>query len=349
MNRRCFSTSSVCGVLSDKLVRKRCSESREVRGEGLVEATPLLLMRLTRRTILKLSRHSCMSARVDRGKCLTMCIAQPEKRTLSLCPCVLYVLFLWRSGSIAHGMFACLLQYCAHSPSSSRKKKRAARRKRASPVVKPAWGAGAGAHDQVSPASGKSGKGLSKSSRGNGRKSKAPASNDKLALPPTANAFDAGGVFIRRKGPTQAATALLTLPDEKQRDALFSRIDCNGNGGLSLAEIDKACVELWPHFNNKPALMRAYKSADRNGDGFITRREFKKLLQYIIYFTGLWDKFESIDTDGDRRLSLEEFIVGSAMVGHPLSPTEARTAFQAMDDNGGGVVSCCRACAANAL
>ena len=133
------------------------------------------------------------------------------------------------------------------------------------------------------------------------------------------------------------------MPDEAERNALFSRIDCNGNGGLSLAEIDKACVELWPHFNNKPALMRAYKSADRNGDGFITRREFKKLLQYIIYFTGLWDKFESIDTDGDRRLSLEEFIVGSAMVGHPLSPTEARTEFQAMDDNGGGVVSCCRA------
>ena len=145
------------------------------------------------------------------------------------------------------------------------------------------------------------------------------------------------------------AVAAFAMPDEAERNALFSRIDCNGNGGLSLAEIDKACVELWPHFNNKPALMRAYKSADRNGDGFITRREFKKLLQYIIYFTGLWDKFESIDTDGDRRLSLEEFIVGSAMVGHPLSPTEARTAFQAMDDNGGGVVSCCRACAANAL
>jgi hypothetical protein len=38
-----------------------------------------------------------------------------------------------------------------------------------------------------------------------------------------------------------------------------------GNGGLSLAEIDKAVLELYPTFNNKPALMRAYKAADRSG------------------------------------------------------------------------------------
>ena len=91
------------------MVRKRCSESREVRGEGLVEATPLLLMRLTRRTILKLSRHSCMSARVDRGKCLTMCIAQPEKRTLSLCP---WSCTFFSCGVRVQLLMECLRVYC---------------------------------------------------------------------------------------------------------------------------------------------------------------------------------------------------------------------------------------------
>ena len=67
---------------------------------------------------------------------------------------------------------------------------------------------------------------------------------------------------------------VLALPDRAERHALFDRIDNNGNGALSLAEIDKAVVELWPQFDHKRALMRAYKAADSNGDGFIKRHEF---------------------------------------------------------------------------
>ena len=51
--------------------------------------------------------------------------------------------------------------------------------------------------------------------------------------------------------------------------AAFKKMDNNGNGLLSLAEIDKAVLHLYPSFNHKPALMRAYKSADKSGDGFI--------------------------------------------------------------------------------
>jgi Ca2+-binding EF-hand superfamily protein len=59
----------------------------------------------------------------------------------------------------------------------------------------------------------------------------------------------------------------------------LSRMDNSGNHKLSLAEIDKAVVELWPHFDHKRALMRAYKAADSDNDGYVERREFKKLLQ----------------------------------------------------------------------
>jgi hypothetical protein len=58
---------------------------------------------------------------------------------------------------------------------------------------------------------------------------------------------------------------LLAIPSKKARSELFDRMDYNGNGALSLAEIDKAVVELYPTFNNKPVLMRAYKAADYNG------------------------------------------------------------------------------------
>jgi Ca2+-binding EF-hand superfamily protein len=135
------------------------------------------------------------------------------------------------------------------------------------------------------------------------------------------------------------ARASLDMPTRAQRDEVFRRMDYNGNGALSLAEIDKAVVELWPEFNHKPALMRAYKAADRNGDGFIKRREFRLLLRYVMYFNELWHKFEEIDVDDDRRLSLDEFMVGCEAVGHSgLSREEASREFEEMDSNHGGVV-----------
>ena len=80
----------------------------------------------------------------------------------------------------------------------------------------------------------------------------------------------------------------LVMPDKAARTQLFRDIDVNGNGGLSLAEIDKAIVSgqigkamNCPDFNHKPAIMRAYKAADKDGDEFIERREFFKLLKYV--------------------------------------------------------------------
>ena len=142
----------------------------------------------------------------------------------------------------------------------------------------------------------------------------------------------------RRGQPPPSDAASLVMPEKAERDEIFKRIDYNGNGALSLAEIDKAVLELWPHFNHKPALMRAYKAADRSGDGWIGRREFRLLLKYIIYFNALWDKFEEIDSDGDRRLDLAEFIAGCEVVGHKLNASEARREFAAMDENNGGFV-----------
>ena len=99
----------------------------------------------------------------------------------------------------------------------------------------------------------------------------------------------------------------------KGRKKVFAAWDANGNGGLSLAEIDKGVVEEYPEYNHKPSLTRAYRAADRDGNGFITRREFKRLLHFISYFNGLWAQFESVDPEGDRRLTMAEF--GEALLG----------------------------------
>ena len=143
----------------------------------------------------------------------------------------------------------------------------------------------------------------------------------------------------------------LDVPDRKTRGELFRRMDYNGNGGLSLAEIDKAVIELYPEYNHKPSLMRAYKAADVTGDGFIQRKEFRKLLHYLVYFNNVWHLFEQIDSNGDRRLDAQEFIEGCRVVGiEGLSPVELEREFGEIDGNGGGFVlfdEFCSWCAAH--
>ena len=62
------------------------------------------------------------------------------------------------------------------------------------------------------------------------------------------------------------------------------------------------------------------------------------MLVNLFYFTKLWDAFDAIDADDDRRLTFDEFLHGLGVVGLKLSATDARDTFDSMDVNGGGVV-----------
>jgi Ca2+-binding EF-hand superfamily protein len=130
------------------------------------------------------------------------------------------------------------------------------------------------------------------------------------------------------------------LPPAAMTQQLFQRLDFNGNGMLSLAELDKAVVELWPKFNNKPAILRAYKACDANGSGFISKKEFRSFLQYLVVYQALWERFMAIDTNGDRKLTLAEFLKGKPNLGllAVKSDDDCTKAFRSIDKNGGGVV-----------
>ena len=87
-----------------------------------------------------------------------------------------------------------------------------------------------------------------------------------------------------------------------QCDELFFRWNQNGTGKLSLAEIDgaiKESVRLAPKYHHSKALILAYKAADVNETGFIDKREFRLLLDYLIYFAKLWTVFETMDSGRD--------------------------------------------------
>ena len=62
--------------------------------------------------------------------------------------------------------------------------------------------------------------------------------------------------------------------------AMFDRSDGNGNEMLSLAEFDLLVVREFPTFNNKPALMRAYKAADKDETGYVMKDEFPFFVRY---------------------------------------------------------------------
>lgn len=94
----------------------------------------------------------------------------------------------------------------------------------------------------------------------------------------------------------------------------------NGNGYLSLAEIDKGIrdvLELPELFDSKPVIIRAYEAARGKikgkkpySDDFVTKAEFRYLLIYLKVYYHLWIEFESLDKTGERRISEDEFVGG---------------------------------------
>ena len=54
-------------------------------------------------------------------------------------------------------------------------------------------------------------------------------------------------------------------------------------------------------------LGRAFKAADFNKDGFVTRHEFVGLIDFIEFFGNLWEKFEDLDEDSNGQVNQDEF------------------------------------------
>lgn len=144
------------------------------------------------------------------------------------------------------------------------------------------------------------------------------------------------------------------LIDHSSLKALWRNLDFNGNGIVSLAEIDKLVVSMveggsWPAWlNNKPALMRAYKKTilkDGDGDDWVEQKEFHALLLNIFWFNKLWQVFQVIDTGADRRIDVREFQAGLSQLGLHMSDQEAMQEFNRIDGNHGGQVLFVEFCA----
>lgn len=125
--------------------------------------------------------------------------------------------------------------------------------------------------------------------------------------------------------------------------------DVNGNGYLSLAEVDKGIrdvIQLPELFSLKPVIIRAFnaaktalKASSQYGDDYVSKVEFKYLIQYLRDYTSYWIVFDEIDTSKDRRISLEEFEKAvPALQAKGLKIPNAKKAFAEIDTNHGGKI-----------
>ncbi|KAH9893851.1 flagellar calcium-binding protein-like protein TB-44A [Xylariomycetidae sp. FL2044] len=169
------------------------------------------------------------------------------------------------------------------------------------------------------------------------------------------------------------------LPHEKtpsaraRRDELWRGIDVNGNGYLSLAEVDKGVRDVLgleaSVYDAKPAIMRAFQAARRvssssssskgnnnntttssskkhsggggnDDDDYIERSEFRLLLLYLGRYFELYRAFARLDAGDDGRVDRAEFARARPLVegwvGVPLEDYEGE--FDRIDRNGGGQI-----------
>lgn len=136
--------------------------------------------------------------------------------------------------------------------------------------------------------------------------------------------------------------------DKARRKQMFKDFD-NGNGILSLAEVDgavRSVLMIDEVFDAKPAIMRAFKMAKgkyeskrgKTGDDYIERREFKFFLISLRQSFEYHVAFDRIDVDDDKRIDLREFKSAQETAQKWVGKFDAEVEFKKIDKNGGGFI-----------
>lgn len=139
---------------------------------------------------------------------------------------------------------------------------------------------------------------------------------------------------------------------EKQRHLRaiqFRKIDFNGNGFISLAELDKGLrdtIKLPALFDTKKVIIRAFNAAkdkvpskSKKGADYIEKAEYRYLLKYLRQYYEFWIAFSRLDTNQDKTISKEEFKHGAAtLAGWGVDMSDPDQRWKECDADGGGKV-----------
>jgi len=149
-----------------------------------------------------------------------------------------------------------------------------------------------------------------------------------------------------------------------ERKKIWNSWDVNGNGLISLAEVDKSIQDLIisKTGNNKvykffkPAYIRAFNDAkdacpstDSNSDEYVSKSEFRILIVYLRVYCTMYQIFSYIDGAtnasgelNDRKISRDEWIksvdsmkeISNSWAGFVKLKTASEEDFDKMDSDG---------------
>lgn len=81
------------------------------------------------------------------------------------------------------------------------------------------------------------------------------------------------------------------------------------------------------------------KATNKYGDDYVSKAEFRFLLQYLRDYYCYWSIFNEIDTSKDRRISLKEFEQAVPLLqSHGITIPNAKKIFSEIDSNHGGYI-----------
>merc|ERR1711936_1149932 len=136
-----------------------------------------------------------------------------------------------------------------------------------------------------------------------------------------------------------------------RRKDMWTAMDVNGNGYLSLAEVTKGVrdvIAVDELFDAIPAINRSFhhvkavaKSENPHGDDFIQWPEFRLFLQTLRQFFEYYEAFSRLDAGEDQRVDKEEFTSDKMKetIEKWVGPVEDMGAeFDKIDKNGGGQI-----------
>ena len=133
----------------------------------------------------------------------------------------------------------------------------------------------------------------------------------------------------------------------EKRETLWKLFDTNNNGFLTLADVDKGLKDVFKvglEYISKSPIHRAFQAANSSvhskntlGKEYVEKSEFRLLIYYLRLYMEYFQIFEQIDTDGDQKIDMKDFVEGYPLLNKWMKRVEdPAQEFKKIDSRGFG-------------